>query len=164
MMLGSDGGIYSTFDGGLSMNHYYHIPLGEVYHVEADMETPYNIYIGLQDHETWKAPSNGWSGAITPADWVITGMWDGMYTKVDPENNRYIYLTTQFGSHHRVDQATGERVQSHPRHGKENRFTVLPGQHRWHSHRTTVPSFTPVRRWASDHWTGEKTGNRSALT
>ena len=110
MMLGSDGGIYSTYDGGLSMNHYYHIPLGEVYHVEADMETPYNIYIGLQDHETWKAPSNGWAGAISASDWVITGMWDGMYSKVDRENNRYIYYTTQFGSHHRVDQGTGERV------------------------------------------------------
>ncbi len=110
IMLGSDGGIYSSFDGGLTMNHYYQIPLGEVYHVEADMETPYNIYIGLQDHETWKAPSNSWAGEISPSDWVITGMWDGMYTKVDPENNRYIYYTTQFGSHHRVDQATGERV------------------------------------------------------
>ncbi len=78
-MLGSDGGIYSTFDGGLTMNHYYHIPLGEVYHVEADMEIPYNIYIGLQDHEAWKAPSNGWAGAISASDWIITGMWDGMF-------------------------------------------------------------------------------------
>jgi photosystem II stability/assembly factor-like uncharacterized protein len=118
MMLGSDGGIYSTFDGGLTMNHYYHIPLGEVYQVEADMEIPYNIYIGLQDHETWKAPSNGWSGSVTPSDWVITGMWDGMYSKVDPENNRYIYFTTQFGSPHRVDQAVGERVPVSPRAGE----------------------------------------------
>ncbi|WP_340112136.1 WD40/YVTN/BNR-like repeat-containing protein [Maribellus mangrovi] len=109
MMLGSDGGVYSTFDGGLNMNHYYHLPLGEMYTVEADMETPYNIYIGLQDHETWKAPSNGWSGQITPADWVITGMWDGMYTKVDPEDNKNIYATTQFGSHLRIDQSIGER-------------------------------------------------------
>ncbi len=122
MMLGSDGGIYSTFDGGLTMNHYYHIPLGEVYHVEADMETPYNIYIGLQDHETWKAPSNGWAGAISASDWVITGMWDGMYSKVDRENNRYIYYTTQFGSHHRVDQATGERVPITPVAGKDQPF------------------------------------------
>jgi photosystem II stability/assembly factor-like uncharacterized protein len=110
MMLGSDGGIYSSFDGGLTMNHYYHLPLGEVYQVEADMETPYNIYIGLQDHETWKAPSNGWAGEISPSDWVVTGMWDGMYSKVDPEYNRYIYITTQFGSHQRVDQETGERI------------------------------------------------------
>lgn len=115
MMLGSDGGIYSTFDGGLSMNHYYQIPLGEIYNVEADMETPYNIYIGLQDHETWKAPSNGWSGEISSSDWVITGMWDGMYSKVDPENQKYIYITTQFGSHQRVNQETGERTSISPK-------------------------------------------------
>jgi photosystem II stability/assembly factor-like uncharacterized protein len=125
MMLGSDGGIYSSFDGGLTMNHYYHLPLGEVYDVEADNETPYNIYIGLQDHETWKAPSNGWSGQITPADWVITGMWDGMYSKVDPENNKYIYTTTQFGSHQRIDQSKGERVSILPqaKEGERYRYT-----------------------------------------
>lgn len=126
IMLGSDGGIYSSFDGGLTMNHYYQLPLGEIYQVEADMETPYNIYIGLQDHETWKAPSNGWAGEISPSDWVITGMWDGMYSKVDPENNRYIYYTTQFGSHHRVDQAAGERVAVTPKAGEGDpyyRFT-----------------------------------------
>ncbi len=109
MILGSDGGIYASFDGGMTMNHYYHLPVGEVYNVETDDEIPYNIYIGLQDHETWKAPSNGWSGQITPADWVITGMWDGMYSKVDHENNKFIYTTTQFGSHLRVDQSKGER-------------------------------------------------------
>lgn len=125
MMLGSDGGIYSTFDGGLTMNHYYHLPLGEVYTVEADNETPYNIYIGLQDHETWKAPSNGWSGQITPADWVITGMWDGMYSKVDPENNKTIYSTTQFGSHLRIDQEKGERESILPKakEGERYRYT-----------------------------------------
>ncbi len=125
MMLGSDGGIYTSYDGGLTMNHYYHMPLGEVYNVEVDNETPYNIYIGLQDHETWKAPSNGWSGQITPADWVITGMWDGMYTKVDPEDNKNLYITTQFGSHQRVDQAKGERVSilPEPKEGERYRYT-----------------------------------------
>nr|WP_321357911.1 hypothetical protein [uncultured Draconibacterium sp.] len=125
MMLGSDGGIYSTFDGGLTMNHYYHLPLGEVYTVEADNETPYNIYIGLQDHETWKAQSNGWSGQITPADWVITGMWDGMYSKVDPEDNKTIYSTTQFGSHIRINQEKGERtsILPQPEEGERYRYT-----------------------------------------
>ncbi|MCF8222997.1 MAG: hypothetical protein K9J25_07595 [Bacteroidales bacterium] len=110
MFLGSDGGVYETWDGGKSMFHYYNIPLGEVYMVEVDDEDPYNIYIGLQDHETWKAPSNSWSGKISIKDLVITGMWDGMHTEVDHEDNRWLYYTTQFGSHHRVNQATGERV------------------------------------------------------
>lgn len=115
MMLGSDGGIYSTWDGGKSMNHYYHLPLGEIYQVETDNVKPYNIYIGLQDHESWKGPSNSWSGQVNLADWVVVGMWDGMYCKVDPENNRWLYYTTQFGSHHREDQATGERIDITPR-------------------------------------------------
>jgi hypothetical protein len=96
------------------MNHYYQIPLGEIYQVEVDNAIPYNIYIGLQDHETWKGPSNSWSGEINPADWTITGMWDGMYCKVDPEDNKWLYFTTQFGAHHRVNQQTGERVAISP--------------------------------------------------
>jgi photosystem II stability/assembly factor-like uncharacterized protein len=114
ILLGSDGGIYSTWDGGLSMNHHYQLALGEIYNVEVDNAEPYNIYIGLQDHETWKGPSNSWSGQVNLADWVIVGMWDGMYCRVDPQDNRWLYYTTQFGSHHRVDQLKGERVQIAP--------------------------------------------------
>ncbi|MEA1878478.1 MAG: hypothetical protein U9N86_16675 [Bacteroidota bacterium] len=109
IMLGSDGGIYSSWDTGEHMHHYYHIPAGEVYHVEVDDAKPYNIYIGLQDHETWKSPVNNWNGSIGIEDWVITGMWDGMYTQVNHENNRWLYFTTQFGKHHREDQLTGTR-------------------------------------------------------
>jgi photosystem II stability/assembly factor-like uncharacterized protein len=115
MMLGSDGGIYATWDGGLTMNHFYQLPTGEIYDVEVDASQPYNIYIGLQDHESWKGPSNSWSGSIGPEDWVVTGEADGMYTKVDPENNRWLYYTGQFGLHHRVDQLTGTRVDIVPR-------------------------------------------------
>jgi len=37
-----------------------------------------------------------------------------MYTKVDPEDSRWLYFTSQFGAHHRVDQSTGERVSIAP--------------------------------------------------
>ncbi|MBU1474385.1 MAG: hypothetical protein KJ768_05920, partial [Acidobacteria bacterium] len=114
MMLGSDGGIYVSYDGGRHMWHLYQIPMGEIYHVEVDDAVPYNIYAGLQDHEAWKGPSNGWSGSVGFEEWVITGMWDGMYTKVNPQNNRWLYFTTQFGKHHRVDQLKGERTEITP--------------------------------------------------
>ena len=114
MMLGSDGGFYISYDGGRTMLHFYHIPLGEIYDVEVDDAEPYNIYAGLQDHESWKGPSNTWSGSVGPENWVISGMWDGMYTSVNPENNRWLYFTTQFGAHHRVDQLRGERYEIAP--------------------------------------------------
>jgi hypothetical protein len=48
-------------------------------------------------------------------DWVIVGMWDGMYTIVDPQDNRWAYISTQFGAHHRVDQLRGERIRIEPK-------------------------------------------------
>jgi len=114
LMFGSDGGLYESFDRGKSFTHHVQIPLGEIYRVETDNAYPYNVYVGLQDHEVWKGPSNSWSGQIGPEDWVITGMWDGMYTKVDPQDNRWLYTTTQFGAHLRVDQLLGTRVSIEP--------------------------------------------------
>lgn len=115
MMLGSDGGFYVSYDGGQTMQFFYHIPLGEVYDVEVDDDEPYNIYVGYQDHESWKGPVNGWSGSVGPEDWVISGMWDGMTTQVNSKDNRWLYFTTQFGKHHRVDQFKGERTEIMPR-------------------------------------------------
>ena len=114
MLLGDDAGAFESWDGGKNMRHYYNIPIGEIYRVEVDDEDPYNIYIGLQDHEAWKSPVNSWSGQNSIKDWVISGMWDGMFTKVDHEDNKWLYFTTQFGKHHRVNQATGERVSIAP--------------------------------------------------
>jgi photosystem II stability/assembly factor-like uncharacterized protein len=114
LIVGSDGGVYVTYDGGKNLNHLYHLPMGEVYTVETDMEVPYNIYVGLQDHEGWKTPSNGSMGEISTIDWRGVGMWDGMYHAVDKENSRWLYFTTQFGAHHRVDQLEGERFKIEP--------------------------------------------------
>ncbi len=114
MMIGSDGGVYQTFDGGKTTDHLYNIPLGEIYHVETDLAKPYNIYLGLQDHESWRGPSNSWKGEISLEDWYITGLWDGMVTKVDPNDPRWLYTTTQFGNHQRVDQINGERINIMP--------------------------------------------------
>ncbi len=118
MLIGSDGGLYVTYNEGKTVDHLYNIPLGEIYTVEADNKTPYNIYVGLQDHEIWKGPSNSWRGEITIEDWFLVGKWDGMYCKVDPTNNRWAYTTTQFGGHQRVDMLKGERVDIEPKREK----------------------------------------------
>jgi hypothetical protein len=118
IMAGSDGGLNVSWDQGRTTMCWYQIPLGEVYNVEVDDAVPYNIYAGLQDHEGWKAPSNGWRGSVGDDDWTLVGMWDGMYLKVDHENNRWLYTTTQFGSHQRVDQLLGERKDIQPLAGE----------------------------------------------
>ena len=115
MILGSDGGFYISYDGGRTSDHLYHIPLGENYAVAADMEEPYNIYVGMQDHENWKGPSNGPTGEITMLDWVALGDGDGMFTQPDPTDSRWLYTTRQYGGHQRVDQKLGYRQSIMPR-------------------------------------------------
>ncbi|MGH9939883.1 MAG: VPS10 domain-containing protein [Blastocatellia bacterium] len=109
IIAGSDGGVYISYDGGKTCDHLNNLPLGEVYALTVDMDDPYNIYAGLQDHESWKGPSNGWSGSVGLADWVTVGTGDGMYNQVDPTDSRWLYNTQEFGRHARFDQKTRER-------------------------------------------------------
>ncbi|HSQ18853.1 MAG TPA: hypothetical protein VLR92_00630, partial [Blastocatellia bacterium] len=104
MMAGSDGGVFVSYDGGKTCDHFVNLPLGEVYALTVDMEEPYNIYAGLQDHESWKGPSDGWTGSIGIADWVTVGIGDGMYNQVDPVDSRWVYNTQEFGRHAQLDQ------------------------------------------------------------
>jgi photosystem II stability/assembly factor-like uncharacterized protein len=109
MISGSDGGVCISYDAGKTCDHLANLPLGEVYALTVDMEQPYNIYAGLQDHESWKGPSNGWSGSIGLADWVSVGIGDGMYNQVDPTDSRWVYNTQEFGRPGRYDQQTRTR-------------------------------------------------------
>jgi photosystem II stability/assembly factor-like uncharacterized protein len=106
----TDGGLHVSYDGGVAADHYTNLPLGEVYAIAVDMEDPYNIYLGLQDHESWKGPSNGPSGRIGIEDWVTVGTGDGMYNQVDPSDSRWLYNTQEFGTPRRVDQRTHTRT------------------------------------------------------
>ena len=119
IILGSDGGVFISYDGGKTCDHFYNLPLGEFYSVGVDMEDPYNIYGGLQDHEMWKLPSNGPSGEIRHFDWVAVGAGDGMFTQVDPNDSRWLYTTREQGSHFRVDQKLGYRVSILPQREKD---------------------------------------------
>ncbi len=89
--------------------------MGEVYAVGVDMDDPYNVYAGLQDHDSWKGPSNGKSGRITLEDWTTVGTQDGMYNQVDPTDSRWVFNSFQTGGQRRFDQQTGIAAVIEPR-------------------------------------------------
>jgi photosystem II stability/assembly factor-like uncharacterized protein len=129
LIFGSDGGVYISYDRGVTCHHCYNIPLGEFYAIGVDMEDPYNIYGGMQDHDSWKGPSNGWAGEITLSDWVTVGGGDGMYNCIDPTDNRWVYNNREFGAMWRFDQKLGIQTTITPRReqGKEPlRFNWTP--------------------------------------
>ena len=115
IMLGSDGGVNVSYDGGRTATYFLNKKIGEVYAVGVDMDDPYNVYAGLQDHDSWKGPSNGKSGRITLEDWTTVGTQDGMYNQVDPTDSRWVFNSYQTGGQRRFDQQTGAAAVIEPR-------------------------------------------------
>lgn len=114
IMLGSDGGVNVSYDGGRTADYFPNMRIGEVYAVGVDMDDPYNVYAGLQDHDSWKGPSNSRNGMITLEDWTTVGTGDGMYNQVDPTNSRWVYNSFQTGGQRRFDQVTGQATNIQP--------------------------------------------------
>ena len=115
MIQGSDGGIAISYDGGKTSDSFSNMPLGSVYALGVDMEEPYNVYAGLQDHENWRGPSNAAAGRITEQDWLAVGDGDGIFTIVDPTDSRWLYTTREYGGHTRLDQKLGYETLIQPR-------------------------------------------------
>lgn len=109
IIVGSDGGVHISYDGGKTCDHLANLPGGEIYAIDVDNENPYNIYAGLQDHDSWKGPINGKHGRVGPEDWVTVGDNDGMYNRVDPNDSRWVYNSIQWGGQYRADQKTHTR-------------------------------------------------------
>jgi photosystem II stability/assembly factor-like uncharacterized protein len=110
IMIGSDGGVNISVDGGRTADYALNMRVGEVYFIGVDMDDPYNVYAGMQDHDSWKGPSNSPTGRITLEQWTTVGPGDGMYNQVDPTDSRWVYNTREMGNHGRLDQRTGQRT------------------------------------------------------
>ena len=110
IILGSDGGVNVSVDGGKTGDYFPNMGVGEVYAIGVDMDDPYNVYGGLQDHDSWKGPSNGPTGRISLENWITVGPGDGMYNVVDPTDSRWVYNSRELNQMGRLDQKTGVRT------------------------------------------------------
>lgn len=112
---GNDGGVGMSYDRGKTWEGVYNMDLGQFYHVTYDMETPYNVYGGLQDNYTWGGPSAVRSRTgIGNDDWSSIHGGDGFEAVVDPNDPRTIYAESQNGNISRVDRVSNERKSIRP--------------------------------------------------
>lgn len=119
ILLGNDGGLYESHDGGTNFIHHNAPSVGQFYSVAVDMEEPYNIYGGLQDNGVFTGSSQGsWDDG---QHWERIFGGDGMHVVVDPRDSDRIYTGFQFGNYFRIDQSIQKTVRITPRHdiGKE---------------------------------------------
>lgn len=125
MIDGNDGGLNITRDGGINWIFSENIPVGQFYHVNYDMNIPYNVGGGLQDNGSFVGPSNVWQqGGIKNYHWQEVYFGDGFDVSFRPDNSRYVYAMSQGGNLGYVDVETGKSRFIRPTHpeGKELRF------------------------------------------
>ncbi len=155
LMIGSDGGVYETYDDLENWKFYANMPITQFYKVAVDYDEPfYNIYGGTQDNNTQGGPSRTTNLiGIRNSDWYITVFADGHQPAVDPTNPDIIYSEWQQGNLVRYDRKTGEviYIQPQPAEGEDtDRFN-------WDSPILISPHdparlyFASQRVWRSDN-------------
>jgi len=98
MVNGNDGGVDISYDGGKTWLKLDRQPVGQFYTVNVDMDTPYNVYGGLQDNGTLKGSSR--TRPEYGEDWAEIGGGDGMHVAIDNRDNT-VYSGYQFGYYQR---------------------------------------------------------------
>jgi len=109
LVLGTDGGVYQTYDAGKTWDFLNSFAAGEYYRVNVDRSVPYRICGGLQDNTNWVGPVRTYSKeGILNSDWIQIGGGDGFSCVFDAKYPNLVYAESQEGEMHRFDLNTGE--------------------------------------------------------
>ncbi|MDA9305976.1 glycosyl hydrolase [Flavobacteriaceae bacterium] len=175
IMLGTDAGIYESFDSAKTWRYIKNLPLTQFYKVAVNNAEPfYHMFGGTQDNGSAGGPSaTDEREGIANKHWYKTLFADGHQSATDPVYNDIIYAETQQGGLHRVDLTTGEQVsvqpqaragEPHERFNWDAPILVSP-------HNSARLYFASYRVWKSesrgDDWepiSGDLTRNEERIT
>jgi photosystem II stability/assembly factor-like uncharacterized protein len=174
LLVGTDGGIYESYDLAENWRFIENLPVTQFYKVAVDDTEPfYMIYGGTQDNSTQGGPSQTiYTYGIKNSDWFLTLGGDGHQPATEPGNPDIVYSESQEGFLSRIDRTNGETIsiQPQPEEGENyERFN-------WDSpilvspHQPTRIYFASQRVWRSDNrgdsWkqiSGDLTRNQERL-
>ena len=115
LLLGTDGGVYQSYDRGAQWAHVNTMAIGEFYRIAVDDGTPYRICGGLQDNANWVGPSATRSkDGIVNQDWTDIGGGDGIYCFFDANDHNIVYAESQSGTVYRLNLESGAEKDFRP--------------------------------------------------
>ncbi len=114
LMAGTDGGVYISNNRGNTFTMVASLPVSQFYHVSYDMQTPYNVYGGLQDNGSWYGPAKKYGASILNKDWKNVGIGDGFYVCRHQKDADIVYYTWQGGRLVRYNERTHESKDIQP--------------------------------------------------
>ncbi|MGB9765411.1 MAG: WD40/YVTN/BNR-like repeat-containing protein [Candidatus Saccharicenans sp.] len=99
LVVGNDGGVVITHDRGETWYFVKNLPFAQYYHINYDLQIPYNLYGGLQDNGTWIGPAYVLpERAIQFYYWRTIGGGDGFDAAPDLEKPGCGYGMSQGGN------------------------------------------------------------------
>ena len=118
LLLGTDGGLYMSYDRGATWMHYNNMPTAEFYAIVLDTDEPYKIWGGTQDNGSLCGTSKVelTEGIET---WTHVTGGDNYFTRVDPTDENTVYYEYQFGGLQRRNMRQGKNKSIRPRAGKD---------------------------------------------
>ncbi len=92
VLLGNDGGLYRSGNGGSSWTKDETLPITQMYRMHVDAQNENKVYAGAQDNSTMRTTTGGLD------NWNIIAGGDGFQPLVDPTNTNVIYALSQRGN------------------------------------------------------------------
>ncbi|MCB0635136.1 MAG: glycosyl hydrolase, partial [Lewinella sp.] len=119
LLVGTDAGLYESFDEGQRWRHFPNLPVSQFYKVGLDNAEPfYHLIGGAQDLGSLIGPSRTLNAeGIRNQDWYVPLGADGYDCAFDPEDPNIAYMEIQQGTLHRLDRRSEEVLNIQPQPG-----------------------------------------------
>ena len=119
LILGTDAGLYESFDMGATWRYFTNLPITQIYKVAPSRHEPfYDVLAGAQDMGTLQGPSRTTTTeGVRNIDWHVPLGADGYGVAFDPFDENLLYQMWQNGNLTRFHSASYENVSIKPQPG-----------------------------------------------